>query len=145
MTGFNRPLTGSRASWLLSLEFILPLNNLQVLCRLSHAEVRLTLSDLRCTHSDVTHDAKLLLGHFRATFLTFSSICKLGIVLAADGVLYRQCSVSITTVGQPKRTQMPSSATPVSSVVHVSPANTGSARVSVPVVTISPAASGGLT
>ena len=45
---------------------------------------------------------------------------------------------------QAKRTQMPSSATPVSPVVHVSPADTGSARVSVPVVTISPAASGGL-
>ena len=35
---------------------------------------------------------------------------------------------------------MPSSATPVSSVVHVSPPDTGSARVSVPIVTISPAA-----
>ena len=31
---------------------------------------------------------------------------------------------------------MPLSPTPVSSVVHVSPADTGSARVSVPVVTI---------
>jgi hypothetical protein len=50
-----------------------------------------------------------------------------------------------STVTQAKRTQMPSSPTPVSSVVHVSPADTGSARVSVPVVTISPAASGGLT
>jgi hypothetical protein len=52
---------------------------------------------------------------------------------------------SPTTITQAKRTQMPSSATPVSLVVHVSPADTGSARVSVPVVTISPAASGGLT
>ena len=46
---------------------------------------------------------------------------------------------------QAKRTRMPSNATPVSLVVHVSPAETGSARVSVPVVMISPAASGGLT
>ena len=46
---------------------------------------------------------------------------------------------------QVSRTQIPSIATPVSSVVHVSPADAGSARVSVPVVTISPAASGGLT
>jgi hypothetical protein len=49
-----------------------------------------------------------------------------------------------STVTQAKRTQMPSNPTPVSSVVHVSPADTGSARVSVPVVTISPAASDGL-
>ncbi len=47
--------------------------------------------------------------------------------------------------GQTKRSRAPSSGTPVSSVVHVSPAATGKARVSVPVVTISPAASGGLT
>jgi len=46
--------------------------------------------------------------------------------------------------GQLKQTQRPSSATPASSVVHVSPGDTGSARVSVPVVTISPAASWGL-
>src|SRR5260221_14650211 len=50
---------------------------------------------------------------------------------------------SIVTQG--KWTQIPSSPTSVSSVVHVSPADTGSARVSVPVVTISPAASGGLS
>jgi hypothetical protein len=52
---------------------------------------------------------------------------------------------SPTAIIQAKRTQMPSSPIPVSSVVHVSPADTGSARVSVSVVTISPAASGGLT
>ena len=53
--------------------------------------------------------------------------------------------IRLTTATQVKRTQMPSSPTSVISVVHVSPANTASARVSVPVVTISPAASGGLT
>jgi hypothetical protein len=68
--------------------------------------------------------------------------CRLG---DRGGVTGRETPKSSTTVSQAKRTQMPSSATPVSSVVHVSPANTGSARVSVPVVTISPAASGGVT
>jgi hypothetical protein len=44
---------------------------------------------------------------------------------------------------QVKRTQI--SATPVSSVAHVSPTDTGNVRVKVPVVTISPAPSAGLT
>src|ERR1700751_1879184 len=52
---------------------------------------------------------------------------------------------SPTTRTQAKLTQMPLSATPVSSVAHVSPTDTENARVRVPVVTISPAASGGLT
>ena len=46
---------------------------------------------------------------------------------------------------QTKRMRASSSGTPVSFVVHASPAATGKARVSVPVVTISPAASGGLS
>jgi hypothetical protein len=45
--------------------------------------------------------------------------------------------------GQPKRSVMPSSAMPASDVLQVSPGFTGMARVRVPVVTISPAASGG--
>jgi hypothetical protein len=46
---------------------------------------------------------------------------------------------------QPKRMRAPSSGTPASFVVHSSPAAIGKARVRVPVVTISPAARGGLS
>ena len=55
------------------------------------------------------------------------------------------CELGSLLSNQVKRTQMPLSATPVSSVAHVSPTDTGNARVKVPVVTISPAPSGGLT
>src|ERR1700685_1187078 len=46
---------------------------------------------------------------------------------------------------QTKRMRAPSSGISVSFVLHSSPAATGKARVSVPVVTISPAASGGVS
>jgi type I restriction enzyme M protein len=65
-------------------------------------------------------------------------------LIAADGWKAETYRAFPINSSQAKRTEMPSSATPVSPVVHVSPADTGSARVSVPVVTISPAERGGL-
>jgi hypothetical protein len=55
----------------------------------------------------------------------------------------RTSTTTPTNATQTKRD--PVKRDPVSSVDHVSPGATGRARVSVPVVTISPAASGGLT
>src|SRR5262245_47464269 len=55
------------------------------------------------------------------------------------------CQGGVMGGGYANRSLIPSSAIPCSAVLHISPAFTGMARVSVPVVTISPAASGGLT
>ena len=62
-----------------------------------------------------------------------------------EGPSERAALLPLLSAAQVNSTASPSSAIPLIVVVHVSPAATGKARVSVPVVTISPAASGGLS
>jgi protein gp37 len=101
--------------------------------------------DLRLVHENLNAPARWA----RPRRILVNSMSDLFHEKVPDEFIESVCKVmlranSATATSQAKRTRMPLSASPLSSVVHVSPTATGNARVRVPVVMISPAASAGL-